>query len=80
MLLVLPAQSFSGPSSLGIETIFYCLRFEISFFVASFRHGPRTENTVPLLLHGAAHIENTCHVSDCEFIDLLPALGVAQAT
>jgi hypothetical protein len=29
----LPAQSFSGP--LGLETIFYCLRFETSLFVAS---------------------------------------------
>jgi hypothetical protein len=30
-----PAQSFSGPSSLGLAAIFYCLRFETSFFVAS---------------------------------------------
>jgi hypothetical protein len=26
----LPAQSFSGPSPLGLQTIFYCLRFETS--------------------------------------------------
>jgi hypothetical protein len=32
----LPAQSFSGPSPLELETIFYCLRFETSFFVASY--------------------------------------------
>jgi hypothetical protein len=32
----LPAQSVSGPSPLGLETIFYCLRFETSFFVASY--------------------------------------------
>jgi hypothetical protein len=32
----LPAQSFSGPSPLGLATIFYCLRFETSLFVASF--------------------------------------------
>jgi hypothetical protein len=32
----LPAQSFSGPSPLGFETIFYCLRFETSLFVASY--------------------------------------------
>jgi hypothetical protein len=31
-----PAQSFSGPSPVGVATIFYCLRFEISIFVASF--------------------------------------------
>jgi hypothetical protein len=27
----LPVQSFSGPSLLGLATIFYCLRFETSF-------------------------------------------------
>jgi hypothetical protein len=32
----LPAQSFSGPSPLGLETIFYCLRFETSLFVAPY--------------------------------------------
>jgi hypothetical protein len=32
----LPAQSFSGPSSLGLATVFYCLRFETSLFVASY--------------------------------------------
>jgi hypothetical protein len=31
-----PAQSFSGPSPLGIATIFYCLRYEASIFVASY--------------------------------------------
>jgi hypothetical protein len=31
-----PAQSFSGPSPVGLATIFYSLRFEISFFVASY--------------------------------------------
>jgi hypothetical protein len=30
----LSSQSFSGPSPLGLETIFYCLRFETSLFVA----------------------------------------------
>jgi hypothetical protein len=29
------AQSFSGPSPLGLATIFYCLRYETSLFVAS---------------------------------------------
>jgi hypothetical protein len=36
MLLALPAQSFSDPSPLGLATIFYCLRFETSLFVASY--------------------------------------------
>jgi hypothetical protein len=30
----LPVQSFSGPSPLGLTTIFYCLRFETSLSVA----------------------------------------------
>jgi hypothetical protein len=33
---LLPAQSFSGPSPLGLETIFYCLTFETFLFVASY--------------------------------------------
>jgi hypothetical protein len=32
----LPAQSFSSPSPLELPTIFYCLRFETSLFVASY--------------------------------------------
>jgi hypothetical protein len=32
----LSAQSFSGPSPLGLATIFYCLRFDTSLFVASY--------------------------------------------
>jgi hypothetical protein len=32
----LPAQSFSGPSAVRLVTIFYCLRFETSLFVASY--------------------------------------------
>jgi hypothetical protein len=31
-----PAQSFSGPSPLDLATIFYCLSFETSLFVASY--------------------------------------------
>jgi hypothetical protein len=31
-----PAQLFSGPSPVGLVTIFYCLRFETSHFVASY--------------------------------------------
>jgi hypothetical protein len=32
----LPAQSFLGPSPLGLATVFYCLRFETSVFFASY--------------------------------------------
>jgi hypothetical protein len=31
-----PAKSFSGSSPVGLVTIFYCLRFETSLFVASY--------------------------------------------
>jgi hypothetical protein len=31
-----PAQSFSGPNPLDLATIFYCLSFETSLFVASY--------------------------------------------
>jgi hypothetical protein len=34
-MLVL-ASVFSGPRAVGLATIFYCLRFEISLFVASY--------------------------------------------
>jgi hypothetical protein len=32
----MPAQSYSGPSPVGLATIFYCLRLETSLFVASY--------------------------------------------
>jgi hypothetical protein len=32
----LPAQSFLGPSPLGLATIFYCLRFETSLSITSY--------------------------------------------
>jgi hypothetical protein len=35
-IYALPAQSFFGPSPLGLATIFYCLTFETSLFVASY--------------------------------------------
>jgi hypothetical protein len=31
-----PAQSFSGPSPVGLATIYYCLGFETSLFVTSY--------------------------------------------
>jgi hypothetical protein len=51
----LPAQSFSSPSPVGLVTIFYCLRFETSLFVASYdsqgyggRIRPRLHTGLPL--------------------------------
>jgi hypothetical protein len=53
----MPAQSLSGPSPLGLETIFYCLTFETSLFVASYDsqgHGggtrPNLEGQVPVFI------------------------------
>jgi hypothetical protein len=40
----------------------------------------RLHNPVLLLLLGTDHTENTCHMSDCDFIRALPSLGVAQMT
>jgi hypothetical protein len=87
----LPAQSFSGPSPLGLATVFYCLRFETSHFVASYDsqgHGggirPRIHTgawelpiTVRISLYTLrSHLkENTCHVSECVFIGPLPSTG-----
>jgi hypothetical protein len=42
----LPAQTFSGPSALGLATIFYCHRFETSLIVAPYDsqgHGGGTQ-------------------------------------
>jgi hypothetical protein len=36
LLLAFASQSFSGPSPVGVVTIFFCLRFETSIFVASY--------------------------------------------
>jgi hypothetical protein len=69
-----PAQSFSGPSSVGLVTIFYCLRFETSF-----SSPPRTRRATVGVLDPASLLllscrtilittllgsctENTCHV------------------
>jgi hypothetical protein len=51
---VFPTQSFSGPSALVLATIFYCLRFETSHFVASYdsqgHGGGRVESSLMLRL------------------------------
>jgi hypothetical protein len=76
---VFPTQSFSGPSPLVLTTIFYCLRFETSHFVASYdlqnRGGgirPRLHtggslkrtNSVTYIAKERTHITgNTCHVT-----------------
>jgi hypothetical protein len=67
----LPAQSFLVPCPLGLATIFYCLRFETSLFIASYYsqgHGggirPRlhtnSQRTIDYVCNlGTDRIENT---------------------
>jgi hypothetical protein len=45
----LPAQSFSGPSPLGLKTIVYCLRFETSLLLS---HGGGMEEPLIILRQG----------------------------
>jgi hypothetical protein len=52
----LPAQFFSGPSPLGLVTIFYCLRFETSLFVASYDSQGHGEGIRPRLHTGSSRV------------------------
>jgi hypothetical protein len=55
----LPAQSFSSPRPLGIATIFYCLRFETSLFVASYGSQGHGGGTRPRLHTGTLLTESS---------------------
>jgi hypothetical protein len=50
----LPAQSFLGLSPLRLATIFYCLRFETSLFIASY-HSQGHSGGIPPRLHMASY-------------------------
>jgi hypothetical protein len=78
-VFISPRNSVTQLYSQALGSLISEVKFHSSIFITSW-HGPRTENTAPLLLHGADYTENTCHVSDCEFIDPLPALGVEGTT
>jgi hypothetical protein len=54
----LPAQS-SGPSPLGLATVFYCLRFETSLFVASYDSQGHGGGIRPRLYTGISLLEFT---------------------
>jgi hypothetical protein len=56
----LPAQSFSNPSPLGLATIFYCLRFETSIFVASYDSQGHTGGIRPRLHTGKLYPVLVC--------------------
>jgi hypothetical protein len=76
-----PEQLFSGPSPLGLATIFYCLRLETSLFVTSYysqgygggirprlHTGALTELTPHCLLITYRHEQNRKHRSNCSSI------------
>jgi hypothetical protein len=56
-----PAQSFSGPSAVGLATIFYCPRFETSLFVASY-DSQGYSGGIPSRLHTGLPIANKLRV------------------
>jgi hypothetical protein len=53
-----PAQSFSGPSPVGLVAILYCLRFETSLFAASYDSQGHGGGIRPRLHTG----DNPCHI------------------
>jgi hypothetical protein len=54
-----PAQSFWGQSPLGLATIFYCLKFETSLFVASYNSQGHDGGIRPCL-----HMGMSCYISN----------------
>jgi hypothetical protein len=54
------AQSFSSPSPVGLANIFYCFKFEISLFIASYDSQCYGEGIWPLLHTG---LTRRSHVS-----------------
>jgi hypothetical protein len=59
LLLVSPAQSFSGSSHVGLVAIFYCLIFETSLFIASYDSQGHGGSIRPRLHTGSATWQ--CH-------------------
>jgi hypothetical protein len=57
-----PAQSFSSPSPTGLATMFYCLRFETSLFVASYDSQGYGRGVLPASTRDAPH---ACPVCSC---------------
>jgi hypothetical protein len=90
----LPAQSLSGPSPLGLATVFYCLRFETFLFVASYDsqgHGggirPRLHTGLIGVLQTDSHYiaSGRIHRKHVPRVrtrvhSSLPALGMARTT
>jgi hypothetical protein len=57
-----PAQSFSGPSPMGLATIFYCLRFKASLFVASY-DSQSYGGAIRPRLHTRSHFSSQSHIA-----------------
>jgi hypothetical protein len=77
-----PAQSFSGPSPVGIVTIFYYRIFEAFLFVASYDsqgYGGSIRSRLSLYGLGSDLTENMSHVNACSFARYR-ALGMARTT
>jgi hypothetical protein len=58
----LPAQSFSRPCPLGLVTVFYCLRFETSLFVASYDSQGHGGGIQPRLHTALLQLRNSVHL------------------
>jgi hypothetical protein len=66
-----PAQSFSGPSPVGLATIFYCLRFETSFLSP-----PTTRRATLEVFDPASTREASLSISFLDFICWLLSLYI----
>jgi hypothetical protein len=60
------AQSFSGQSPVGLTTIFYCLRFKTSLFVAPTTRRATVEVFDPAF---AQEVRNPPWVSEIKYVD-----------
>jgi hypothetical protein len=73
----LPMQSFSGPSPLVLETIFYCLTFETSLFVASYDSQGHGGGIRPLLHTGINLVFNCQRImSRDSAVGIAPGYGL----
>jgi hypothetical protein len=88
-----PVQSFLGPSPFGLETIFYCLRFETSFrrllWLAGSRwrySNPPPLNFIPSITHWhgplrehRSSLSNCCLLRNCYLAADVALLSVSRS-
>jgi hypothetical protein len=70
----LPAQSVSGPSPLGLETIFYCLRLETSL------SSPPTTRRVTVEVFDPASTRESLHRSESVSINVYANVSLCSTT